>query len=357
MAIRFKCACGRALKVDDSTAGKKVKCPHCGQTCTIPAAKPIESPDAVDSDFASLLGEALEMDDDGDAISADAAEQHRKHLGRFAETLVPCPHCGVNVERATPKCRHCSTSFREGPCATCGASLHQKKGKGNRTKLKGCRCRVLPVIWGKDGRSGLCANCGRTLSSGLKSGLSCPWCSIDMFLDLYEREETNRNRPVPVYDLPSPAGAASAPSRTEDGREKALRKAIRNLEERVAKAQRDAQANAPGLGGVAGGIVGGIVLVAVAGAVLGSMADGLGDGIGGDVADVPSASDTSSLASNPFFFAHSGASGNSTVPLSKVQVLEMQLSTAQDLFNRLELARSAPVEEFSLVGWIKGLFQ
>jgi hypothetical protein len=35
--IRFQCTCGKSLKVDDSFAGRKATCPHCGRQVRVPA--------------------------------------------------------------------------------------------------------------------------------------------------------------------------------------------------------------------------------------------------------------------------------------------------------------------------------
>jgi len=42
MAIRFKCDCGKALKVADELAGKQGKCPGCGNTITVPRLAAVE---------------------------------------------------------------------------------------------------------------------------------------------------------------------------------------------------------------------------------------------------------------------------------------------------------------------------
>jgi uncharacterized protein (TIGR03067 family) len=38
MTLAFRCRCGKALRVRDEFAGKRVKCPQCGQVCALPAA-------------------------------------------------------------------------------------------------------------------------------------------------------------------------------------------------------------------------------------------------------------------------------------------------------------------------------
>jgi hypothetical protein len=42
MPIRLQCACGKHLSADDHLAGKRVKCPHCGQETTLPAPRGVK---------------------------------------------------------------------------------------------------------------------------------------------------------------------------------------------------------------------------------------------------------------------------------------------------------------------------
>src|SRR5437660_11518719 len=36
--IKFSCECGKAYKVPDKFAGKRVRCKHCGETVAVPSA-------------------------------------------------------------------------------------------------------------------------------------------------------------------------------------------------------------------------------------------------------------------------------------------------------------------------------
>jgi hypothetical protein len=47
MAIRFQCACGRWLNVDDDLAGRRVACSKCGAQSQVPAAAPLSAPEAL----------------------------------------------------------------------------------------------------------------------------------------------------------------------------------------------------------------------------------------------------------------------------------------------------------------------
>ncbi len=63
--IRFQCTCGKSLKVDDSFAGRKATCPHCGSQVRVPA------------DQGTLAGEASR---DSTASGAGPGEAEPKPL-------------------------------------------------------------------------------------------------------------------------------------------------------------------------------------------------------------------------------------------------------------------------------------
>ena len=44
MPIQFRCKCGRGIKVRDTAAGKRVKCPDCGSPVRVPSPKPKAKP-------------------------------------------------------------------------------------------------------------------------------------------------------------------------------------------------------------------------------------------------------------------------------------------------------------------------
>src|SRR5262245_36679807 len=53
MTIALECDCGKAVKVSDALAGKRMKCPACGANLTVPAALP-PPPDEANDDFEVL---------------------------------------------------------------------------------------------------------------------------------------------------------------------------------------------------------------------------------------------------------------------------------------------------------------
>lgn len=78
MTIQFKCeSCGKALKVDDSKAGKRVKCPGCQDVITIP--QPLEAEEEKDEfDF----GSSQDDDDDDDRGEALPRKSKTKTKGK-----------------------------------------------------------------------------------------------------------------------------------------------------------------------------------------------------------------------------------------------------------------------------------
>lgn len=58
--IRFECACGKPLKVDNAFAGRPVQCPHCGATTQAPPAE-LSGPEAL---AAALRGTGRTTTDD-----------------------------------------------------------------------------------------------------------------------------------------------------------------------------------------------------------------------------------------------------------------------------------------------------
>lgn len=92
MAITFSCAhCGKSLTTSDDKAGRKAKCPGCGEVLTVPEAE-------------SALG------DDGspeDALSPAGSDE-------AAEGLKTCPMCGERNERSAAACAFCGEALGEG---------------------------------------------------------------------------------------------------------------------------------------------------------------------------------------------------------------------------------------------------
>ena len=102
MAIQVTCpACGKVLRVSDSAAGKKGKCPGCGNAIQVPM---VSQQDA----FATPLGKVIEA---------------RSDVGSFQPTgggASQCPHCGQSLDLASIpggtqiSCPVCGNDFTSG---------------------------------------------------------------------------------------------------------------------------------------------------------------------------------------------------------------------------------------------------
>jgi hypothetical protein len=90
MSIPFKCHCGRRMKVKDSKAGKKVRCPNCGHGVRVPVAAP-----NTDDQIKALKDWVKDTDqaqrDAGRATPSPATKSHRVDHGSSPLTATPPP--------------------------------------------------------------------------------------------------------------------------------------------------------------------------------------------------------------------------------------------------------------------------
>lgn len=98
MAITFGCACGRSITVKDEFAGKKGKCPSCGQIVEVPAPEEPKAP----------APEVAAVDEEIEAASKPAAPS-----ASTGETKA-CRSCRKQIARDAVFCVHCGTDLRTG---------------------------------------------------------------------------------------------------------------------------------------------------------------------------------------------------------------------------------------------------
>ena len=87
MAIRVTCGtCGKVLIAKDENAGKKAKCPECGNVLVVPA------PEILDAEV-----------DDGYHFSSASHDAEADE----SNDRLPCPACGEEIKKDAKKCRFC----------------------------------------------------------------------------------------------------------------------------------------------------------------------------------------------------------------------------------------------------------
>jgi predicted RNA-binding Zn-ribbon protein involved in translation (DUF1610 family) len=126
MAILVKCAsCGKSLSAPDAYAGKRVKCPGCGQVVLVPQAVPTaqQSPAAAPAPAGDPQGIR-----DAEPVPSGPASAS---LTPGGESRRPCPQCGELIIVGAAKCRYCNAIFD--PTV---ALFGQPRGGGNREELR-----------------------------------------------------------------------------------------------------------------------------------------------------------------------------------------------------------------------------
>ncbi len=108
MAIRVTCdTCGKVLIAKDENAGKKAKCPDCGNILVVPAQEILDA----------------EVDDQDHFNSASSDDE-----GDAADARRPCPACGEEIMQDARKCRFCGEVL--------DPSLKRKSGSKKRSSSR-----------------------------------------------------------------------------------------------------------------------------------------------------------------------------------------------------------------------------
>jgi len=126
MSIRFRCACGQAMKMAEQYAGKRAKCPACGKVLSVPAA----------SEFADGSSVALPASAPKAAAKAPAHAKTTVTTGDFAEHAPEAPHAPAAA--TATRCPGCGKALSAGAriCITCGFDLQSGKSHATRAGVK-----------------------------------------------------------------------------------------------------------------------------------------------------------------------------------------------------------------------------
>ncbi|MBN1589112.1 MAG: hypothetical protein JW888_06335 [Pirellulales bacterium] len=130
MPIAVLCPkCGKKLSAPDAAAGKRAKCPHCGQVMQLPELpKPVppkasEELPGLSEELPDLNEKLPDLGDPNDVYGVQgplggvSAEQFDEMLADTGPRVdvpsadpnrFPCPACGEMIVRGTAKCRYCN---------------------------------------------------------------------------------------------------------------------------------------------------------------------------------------------------------------------------------------------------------
>jgi phage FluMu protein Com len=144
MALTARCgSCNKKFKANDKLAGKRVKCPQCGGTITIPVPQPAESP----ASMASLL------DEEG-IHPAPAPKPNPTQQPKTAPAAVgKCPSCSGRITAGAVLCVNCGLDLRTGKPVEIGeaaadASGGKKKNKKRRKRRRGNTPQAVMLLRG-----------------------------------------------------------------------------------------------------------------------------------------------------------------------------------------------------------------
>lgn len=91
MTIQFSCEiCGKSLSTTDDKAGRKAKCPGCGEMLVVPRPEGLVDPD--------------------DQLMTTVAED--ENGAESAKGTMPCPMCGESVSANARKCEFCGETLK-----------------------------------------------------------------------------------------------------------------------------------------------------------------------------------------------------------------------------------------------------
>lgn len=100
--IEFHCtSCNKLLRTADDKAGKRARCPECGETVAIPGAAP------AGAEFDDYGGADDYGDPDEDRYGLSSSPRARSSGGGRRSDMKNCPMCGGEVRAAAVKCRYC----------------------------------------------------------------------------------------------------------------------------------------------------------------------------------------------------------------------------------------------------------
>lgn len=113
MTIEFSCShCNKVLKTSDDKAGRRAKCPQCGEPILVPAPEPSPSAQTDDGfdEFDRLDSETPVPEDQSFLAEGPVREEDSFLAGNQTD----CPMCGESSPAGSKRCQHCGEMLQKG---------------------------------------------------------------------------------------------------------------------------------------------------------------------------------------------------------------------------------------------------
>lgn len=111
MTIEFSCShCNKVLKTSDDKAGRRAKCPQCGEPILVPAPEPSAQTDDGFDEFDRLDSETPVPEDQSFLAEGPVREED----SFLAGSQTDCPMCGESSPAGSKRCQHCGEMLQKG---------------------------------------------------------------------------------------------------------------------------------------------------------------------------------------------------------------------------------------------------
>ncbi len=139
--IKFRCsACGKKIGMEARHAGRRGKCPQCGELFTVPKPKPKPEPTVIESDEIEVMEEPGPSASAGPSLEGLHELEDAASTGPVSLREEPAPSPAASASGpggGDKRCPHCGAAVNPSAvlCISCGK--HLKSGVGAKTIMRG----------------------------------------------------------------------------------------------------------------------------------------------------------------------------------------------------------------------------